>query len=668
MPRPFALLLLAALATSARAEDGPIVPIAPDRESPVSYLGEIVDLLDARCLGCHNTAISENGLNIEEVSGMIAGGDAGPALVPGKADESLLYLLAAHRAEPIMPPAGEDLGAMTPEELGLLRRWIDQGAIDDTEAVLAAMEAEAAIEAEPTVELGELPPGVNPILALDLTADGSQVAIGRGDVVQVYDPASGLEVVALGGHRDLIQSVRYSPDGRQLAAGSYRIVTLWDAPQGKLERTLEGHEGPVSAIATSADGRAILSVAADATIRLWDLDDGSLRLRIDHPEGPATALELAPDAKFAATGSADGTIRLWSTSDGALIGQWKTEGGPVRVLAFLGPDARRIAAATDDGKARLWPLPEGPGTIPDLDLDLDLDLAPIVLGGNDGPILALDVSPDGTSIITGGEDGTVRRWDLAAEGPAVVIASCDGPVRALDWSPDGKAVLVGLDDGTARTWSVPEGTPGLVLGGHAGGVRDVAFSPGGDRLATAGATGLKVWKAETGVGVVAFGHADPAAPESPSPVHAIAFAGDGRLVSGAEDHTLKSWSYTGRWSPRATLGPHVSRVLAIDFSPDGNRVATGGRRPLPFRRGPTLGSRIGRPDRRVPRASLRHPSSASAFLPTALIWPPPRPTASSRSSPCRKARSSGPSRGTRTTSWPSTGTSKGPSSSASAPT
>ena len=563
MPCPFALLLLAALAPIARAEDGPIEPVAPERDTPVSYLNEVLDLLDARCLGCHNTAISENGLNIEEIAGMIAGGDAGPALVPGKADESLLYLLAAHRAEPYMPPAGEDLGAMTPEELGLLRRWINEGARDDTDEVLAAMEAE---EAEPTIELGSLPPGVHPILALDLTADGSHVAIGRGDVVQVFDPDSGLEVVTLGGHRDLIQAVRYSPNGRQLAIGGYRIVTLWDAPRGALERTYDGHEGPVSAIATSAVGGVILSAALDATLRLWDANDGSERLRIDHPDGPATALGLAPDATIAATGSEDGTIRLWSTVDGASIGEWKTDGGPVRALALLGPVASRIASASDDGKVRLWPLPEGP----------DLDAAPIVLEGHDGPIHALAASPDGTTLTTGGQDGTVRRWDLDGAGSSVAIATFDGPVRALAWSPDGKTVLGGLDDGTARTWSIPDGTPGLVLEGHVEGVRDVAFSPSGDRLATAGSTGLKVWEAGTGVGVVAFGHSDPDAPETPSPIRAIAFAGDGLIVSGAKDQAVKSWSYDGRWSPRATFGPHVSRVLAIDFSPDGTRLATGG--------------------------------------------------------------------------------------------
>ena len=69
-------------------------------------------------------------------------------------------------------------------------------------------------EAPRSIELGELPPGVQPINAVDMTLDGARVAAGRANLVQVYDVDSGLEIVSLGGHKDLIQSVRYSPDGR----------------------------------------------------------------------------------------------------------------------------------------------------------------------------------------------------------------------------------------------------------------------------------------------------------------------------------------------------------------------------------------------------------------------------------------------------------------------
>src|SRR5262249_36779590 len=150
------------------------------------------------------------------------------------------------------PPVDKkDQKPLTSEELGLIKLWIDAGAKDDSDEIPRE-------EATP-IELGELPPGVQPVVAVDLTDDGKRVAIGRANVVQVSDVDSGLEIVSLGGHKDIIQSIRFSPDGRQLAAGSYRFATLWNVPTGKMIRTFSGHEKAVEALAVAADGKTAYS-------------------------------------------------------------------------------------------------------------------------------------------------------------------------------------------------------------------------------------------------------------------------------------------------------------------------------------------------------------------------------------------------------------------------
>src|SRR5205823_10875163 len=55
--------------------------------------------------------------------------------------------------------------------------------------------------------------------------------------------------------------------------------------------------------------------------------------------------------------------------------------------------------------------------------------------------------------------------------------------------------------------------------------------------------------------------------------------GDGAILSASADKTLKSWSFEGTWGERRPLGPHVFRVLSIDFNPDGTLLATGGGEP-----------------------------------------------------------------------------------------
>ena len=86
----------------------------PTRKEPVSYAKEVADILDAKCVGCHSGALAENKLNLEDVAGMLKGGKRGPAIVPGKADESLLFKMAAHRVEPVMPPKDKKTRSRSP--------------------------------------------------------------------------------------------------------------------------------------------------------------------------------------------------------------------------------------------------------------------------------------------------------------------------------------------------------------------------------------------------------------------------------------------------------------------------------------------------------------------------------------------------------------------------
>src|SRR5579859_3899316 len=51
---------------------------------------EIRPLLVERCQPCHNAKKSSGGLKLTDQASILKGGDSGPAVVPGKADESLL--------------------------------------------------------------------------------------------------------------------------------------------------------------------------------------------------------------------------------------------------------------------------------------------------------------------------------------------------------------------------------------------------------------------------------------------------------------------------------------------------------------------------------------------------------------------------------------------------
>jgi hypothetical protein len=87
-------------------------------------------ILENRCAACHGQA-QASGLDLRQRETILKGGKRGPAVVPGKADESLLYKTVAQIGDLKMPP-GKTLAA---EEVAAIRAWIDEGARWDGPAI-----------------------------------------------------------------------------------------------------------------------------------------------------------------------------------------------------------------------------------------------------------------------------------------------------------------------------------------------------------------------------------------------------------------------------------------------------------------------------------------------------------------------------------------------------
>ncbi len=83
---------------------------------------QIAPLLARRCLECHNAAAKNGGLDLTAAAAAAAGGDSGPAFVPGKLDESYLW----QRVDADEMPPKRPLSAAEKE---LLRKWITAGAV-----------------------------------------------------------------------------------------------------------------------------------------------------------------------------------------------------------------------------------------------------------------------------------------------------------------------------------------------------------------------------------------------------------------------------------------------------------------------------------------------------------------------------------------------------------
>src|SRR5690348_5666160 len=107
------LVLMAGLsAQAARAEDA------------VDFGRDVQPLLKAHCHECHGPKQQKNGLRLDRRRDALRGGTM-TMIGPGNSGASRLYLrLITDQYGPQMPPTGP----LDPEQLNIIKLWIDQGA------------------------------------------------------------------------------------------------------------------------------------------------------------------------------------------------------------------------------------------------------------------------------------------------------------------------------------------------------------------------------------------------------------------------------------------------------------------------------------------------------------------------------------------------------------
>ncbi len=131
---PSISLLLALAAADSSAADG-----------VAFFESSVRPLLVKHCYECHSqeTGKRKGGLLLDRKEGWVKGGDAGPALVPGKPTKSLLMHSVRYEDEDLqMPPKSK----LPPEDIRVLEQWIAMGAPDPRVESMAAATSKKTID------------------------------------------------------------------------------------------------------------------------------------------------------------------------------------------------------------------------------------------------------------------------------------------------------------------------------------------------------------------------------------------------------------------------------------------------------------------------------------------------------------------------------------------
>jgi cytochrome b subunit of formate dehydrogenase/mono/diheme cytochrome c family protein len=104
----------------------PEVQAGESTEQAAGYTwDDIAPLILAKCAVCHSTA-DLTGLAMDTYADLMAGGKDGPVIIPGDSANSILYTLQA---------AGDHPGTFAPDELAIVKDWIDSGAAENAQPV-----------------------------------------------------------------------------------------------------------------------------------------------------------------------------------------------------------------------------------------------------------------------------------------------------------------------------------------------------------------------------------------------------------------------------------------------------------------------------------------------------------------------------------------------------
>lgn len=107
-------------------------------KSQVDYIKHVKPLLAEKCASCHGVLKQEAGLRLDHRDLIATGGDSGPAFDLRTVSNSLLlHRIQSDDEDLRMPPAGEG-SALTEDQVGLLRRWIEEGAKAPEEEIVAS--------------------------------------------------------------------------------------------------------------------------------------------------------------------------------------------------------------------------------------------------------------------------------------------------------------------------------------------------------------------------------------------------------------------------------------------------------------------------------------------------------------------------------------------------
>ena len=441
----------------------------------VSFHRQVKPILQKRCQGCHQAATQGGKLILTTFEAFRAGGAAGPGFKPGDPDNSIVMKFITGDP-PAMPKNAKPLSKA---EVDLFRRWILEGAKNDTPVV-----KDPISQANPPKYTA--PPVIS---AIAFSLDGDAIAVSGYREVLLHKADGSTIAARLVGRSSRIESVVYSPDGKYLAVAGgapakFGEVQFWDTATNRLVNAVELSYDVLYGASFSPDSKQLAVGAADNSVRIVSVPDGKVLVKFDNhsdwvfatgwtmPDVKLIGAEvekykgntnrplLPEDTMHLLTTGRDRAIKLIMGKNGSFVDDINTHTSPYRTLAIR-PNSMQVLVAGDDGIPRLYQIYRTkPRTMNQEDQSLvrTFEQQP-------GQVNALVFHPDGSKVAIGSESGEIRIYTTDDGKRIHTLKAGIGPVYTLSYRKDGKQLAAGGFDGTVRVFDTDSGTQAVAFVG-----------------------------------------------------------------------------------------------------------------------------------------------------------------------------------------------------------
>ena len=570
-PLFLSIICLSSLLLQVKAAPLPVAKL--DRKTPVDFHTEIVPVLKANCTACHNKTTTKASLNMETPQLMLKGGESGPAITPGKGEESMLFQSAAHTGDSDMPPKGNKVGAvnLTSDELALVKLWIDQG-------------AKAGEKKAQEIAWQPLPPGLNPIYAVAMSPNGDLAACSRANQIFIYDVAAKKQVAQFPAHRDVVCSLAFSTDGTRLASGSFGEVKLWKSDVAPIAETELAKLTRTAGIATldvafytaeaAAQEKEVTTIKDRLKKAAAAIADTKKKL-----EEKKKAIKPATDAKAAAqkayAAATEAVAKAPKDKPNAALVKNEAD-AKTKLDAAIKADA----AANDSAKAAETAATDATAELPKV-TKLQADTEKLVAAAKAALTAAQATQKKLTAdlaVATKAAKPAVAviptKWTPERTlGTGDAASSINNRVNALAFSPDGKTLAIGSGapsrDGDITIYDVISGKVEQTLSDrHSDCILCLDFSPDGKLIASGGADKqLRVSDVKSGKLLKTFeGHTHH--------VMGTSWRADGRvLASSGADNAVKVWDWI-KGERRKSLDGWDKEVTSVHYLGASTRLVT----------------------------------------------------------------------------------------------